>query len=499
MAAFLLLPSPHSFIDPMHFARYFLSVWLISLILPVSGLQAEQPPNILFIYLDDYGWRDATCLGSDFYETPHIDRLASQGMLFTDAYAAAANCAPSRACLLSGQYTPRHEIYNVGTKARGKPAFRQLVPIPGTDTLRDDITTWADALHDAGYVTASMGKWHLSDNPCQFGFDLNIGGSHSGSPPQGYFPPHRVQGLETAANDQEYLTDRLHDEAIKFIETNRDKRWCLYLTHFAVHTPLQAKQELIAKYKAKPKGKLHQHAVMAAMIESVDQGIGRLLEKLDQLQLSDNTVVLLSSDNGGYGPATSMRPLKGYKGVFYEGGIRVPLIVRWPGVVKPASLSHEPVTGVDLFPTLVEMGQAQLPEQPLDGVSLLPLLRGGESLDREAIYWHFPAYLESYAVSDQQRDPLFRTRPCSIVRAGDWKLHEYFEDGALELYNLRDDISEQHNLADSQPEQRDRLHQMLIHWRTDIHAPVPREKNPQFDLKAMRKAIEQKTGNQAEN
>ena len=197
--------------------------------------EASQP-NILFIFMDDYGWRDLSYMGSDFYETPNLDRLAHEGMIFTDAYACAANCAPSRACLLSGQYTPRHEIFNVGTTARGNAAHRRLLHIPGTDTLRPDITTWAQCLQASGYETATMGKWHLSDDPIPYGFDLNVGGTHSGGPPRGYFPPNPVPGLEDSPAG-EYVTDRLHDEAIEFITDNQENPWCLYLTHFAVHTP----------------------------------------------------------------------------------------------------------------------------------------------------------------------------------------------------------------------------------------------------------------------
>ena len=211
-------------------------------------------PNILLIFLDDFGWKDTGYMGSDFYETPNINSLAQLGMVFTDAYAGAANCAPSRACLLSGQYTPRHEIYNVGTGARGKAEHRRLLHVPGVKTLNPEIRTWAHQLQSAGYETATMGKWHLSDDPMPYGFDLNIGGTHAGGPPKGYYPPHgNVPNLQNAPAG-EYVTDRLSDEAVKFIRTNKDRPWLLYLTHFAVHTPLHAKRELVAKYASKPPG-----------------------------------------------------------------------------------------------------------------------------------------------------------------------------------------------------------------------------------------------------
>lgn len=474
--------------------RFALFLALFTLTLAVTpSVQADDRPNILFVFMDDYGWRDLSFMGSDFYETPNLDRLAHEGMIFTDAYSGAANCAPSRACLLSGQYTPRHEIYNVGTGPRGKAEHRRLEYIPGTDTLRPDIKTWAKCLQEAGYVTATMGKWHLSQDPLPYGFDVNVGGTHSGGPPKGYFPPNPVPGLEDSPAG-EYVTDRLHDEAIEFITANKDNRWCLYLTHFAVHTPLQAKKDITAKYERKQPGELHDHAVMAAMIESVDEGVGRVFATLQELGLDENTVIVFYSDNGGYGPATSMRPLKGYKGTYYEGGIRVPLFVRWPKAVKAGQTCDEPIANVDIYPTFLEMAGAKKPDQVLDGVSIMPLLKGAESLDRDAIYWHFPAYLQSYQRSNEQRDPLFRSRPCSIIRAGDWKLHEYFEDGGLELYNLREDISESNDLSDEMPEKVAELHAKLKDWRAATNAPVPTTPNPAFDAEAEAAAIEKMSG-----
>ncbi len=442
-------------------------------------------PNILFIFLDDYGWRDCGFMGSDYYETPHIDGLAAEGMVFTNAYAAAANCAPSRACLLSGQYTPRHEIYNVGTKLRGKPTFSKLKHIPGTDTLDAGLRTWAHQMQGAGYQTGIIGKWHLSDDPIPYGFDSNVAGSHSGSPPRGYFPPHpNAPGLHDSPQD-EYLTDRLTDEAIAFVERNRERPWMLYLSHFAVHTPLQAKPELLRKYENKPAGELHSTPVMGAMIESVDRGIGRLVNCLDSWDLSDDTIIIFSSDNGGYGPATDMSPLKGYKGTYYEGGIREPFFVKWPGVVPAGTQCETPIINVDLYPTLIEMAGAETPSgQALDGQSLLPLLTGtGEFSDR-SIFWHFPAYLQGYSRVDQQRDPIFRTRPCGIIRSNEWKLHEYFENGEIELYNLNRDPGEQENLVARHPEIADRLLKKMKAWREDIQAPVPTQPNPAYDANA---------------
>lgn len=475
---------------------------LLALVLLVLGAswspaaEGAERPNILFIYLDDFGWKDAGYMGSDFYETPHLDKLAAEGMVFTNAYSCAANCAPARACLLSGQYTPRHRIFNVGTGPRGNAKHRKLLHVPGVDTLDPAITTWAQRLQDAGYRTATMGKWHLSRDPVPYGFDINIGGTHSGSPPRGYYPPHNVPGLRDAPA-AEYLTDRLSDEAVSFIRSHEDSTWFLYLTHFAVHTPLDAKKELIAKYRSKKPGELHHHVAMATMIQAVDDGVGRIVAALRELDLEEKTIVVFYSDNGGYVGATDMAPLRGYKGTYYEGGIRVPFFVKWPGVVQPGTRSDEPIIGVDLYPTFCEMAGAPLPvKQPRDGISLVPLLEGEvTTLGERCLFWHFPAYLQAGGRKDpESRDTLFRTRPCSIVRMGHWKLHEYFEDNALELYNLRTDIGETTNLAAKNPEKTRELLGRLERWRREIGAPVPREPNPAYDARAEAKAIEARRG-----
>jgi len=427
--------------------------------------QPPQPPNILFVYLDDFGWRDTGYMGSDFYETPHIDALASAGLAFRSAYSCAANCAPARACLLSGQYTPRHKIFNVGTKPRGKAKDRGLEHIPGTSTLRPDIVTWAESLQSAGYRTGMFGKWHLGTTPQGQGFDVAV--NHKALPG---FKGHN-------GPDGAYLADVLTDRTIEFIESSKEKPWCAYLAHFAVHTPLHPKRELLPKYQQKQPGKLHKHVKMATMIQAVDDGVGKLMEKLKALKLLDNTAIIFYSDNGGYGPATDMDPLWGYKGNYYEGGIRVPFFINWPGVVKPG-VSEEPIIGVDIYPTLLGIAGAKQPEQPLDGLNLVPLFKGEvQDLGGRPLYWHFPAYLQSYrGTTNEQRDPLFRTRPCGVIRKGRFKLHEYFEDGGLELYDLTNDIRERKNLADEMPDKRDELHQLMKTWRQEIGAPVPAKK-----------------------
>ena len=470
------------------------------IIIPVLGCllmpfrvegQTEDRPNILFVYLDDFGWRDTSYMGSDFYETPHLDQLAREGMIFKHAYAAAANCAPSRASLLSGQYTPRHRVFNVGTRPRGKEAHRRLEHIAGVDTLSTNLDTWAHCIQRAGYRTASMGKWHLSKDPLAYGFDINVGGTHAGSPPRGYYPPHgNAPGLQHVPKG-EFLTDSLCRHAASFITANSHRSWFLYLTLFAVHTPIQAKKELLPKYQAKAPGNLHDNAKMATMIQAVDDGIGHIIQRLQELGLSENTAIIFFSDNGGYGPATDMHPLKGYKGTYYEGGVRVPFFIKWPGMVEPETVNNTPIIGVDLYPTLLEMtGASARKDQIQDGVSLMPLFKG-KQLDSRSLFWHFPAYLQSYRGNGpfEQRDPLFRSRPVSAVRQGHWKLMEFFESGDLELYHLEKDIGETRNLAAIHPDKTKALHQVLKDWRQQVNAPVPTMKNPAFDPEAEKRAI----------
>ncbi len=438
---------------------------------------AKEQPNILFIYLDDLGWKDTGFMGSDFYETPHLDALAASGMVFTDAYSNASNCAPARACLLSGQYTPRHRIFNVGTRPRGKPAHRRLMVEPGTSVLDEKIVTWAEVLKSAGYRTGMFGKWHLGGNPASQGFDVAI--QYQQLSKVGHYLP-----------DGSYLADALTDKTIEFIKGNKDAPWCAYLAHFGVHTPLQPKKGLLPKYQAKKPGKLHHDVVMATMIQAVDDSVGRLLAELERLGERENTVIVFSSDNGGYGPATDMDPLWGYKGTYFEGGIRVPLFINWPGVVAPGKRSSEPVIGVDLHPTLCEIAGAPPPDQPADGRSLLPLLKGEvETFGVRPIYWHFPAYLESYSVFDEQRDPLFRSRPVAAVRSGDYKLMEYYEDGHIALHNLKDDIRERRNLATEMPQKRDELLRILHQWQDETGAERPGRLNPEFDEAAEKEAV----------
>ena len=439
----------------------------------------NQKPNIIFILADDLGWTDAGFMGSRFYETPELDRLAGEGMVFTCAYANAPNCAPTRACLLTGQYSPRHGIYTVNSAERGRSEDRRLIPVPNITVLDTTLTTIAEALKKKGYVTASIGKWHLGcdpeSGPVAQGFDLNIAGDHQGHP-KSYFSPYDNAFIPDGP-ESEYLTDRLTNEALRFIRDHQDQPFFLYLPHFAVHTPIQAKEEKICHYMEKPVDSSHNNPEYAAMIESLDEGVGRIVSLLDSLKIRERTVILFFSDNGPHGTISRAEPLRGFKGMLYEGGIREPLIISWPGKIKEGSSCDTPVIDIDFFPTFLELaGIKAFSDQLLDGQSLLPLLSGKKGWEREAIFWHFPAYLERYAGMNQ----VFRTTPVGVIRKGDWKLIEFFEDSTLELYNLREDIGEAHNLSDAHPEKTRELYNDLLQWRESINAPVPTELNPEY-------------------
>jgi len=440
---------------------------LLATLLALPAPQVDRPPNIVFILADDLGWTDVGCQGSRYYETPAIDRLAAQGMRLTQ-YLHCQNCAPTRAAIMSGQYAPRTGVYTVGSLERGDAKDRRMeVPKNETD-LPLDRTTLAQALKSAGYATAMFGKWHLGQqgayHPGKRGFDEAIVsmGRHFD-----FATAPKVDVPKGA-----YLADWLTDRAVEFIEKSREKPFFLYLPHFGVHSPHQAKPELIEKYKGKAAAGGHKSPVYAAMIESVDQSVGRVLAKLDELKLSEKTIVIFSSDNGGVGTITDNAPLRGAKGMLYEGGVRVPFIVRWPGVVKPGSTSDEAAVHVDLYPTFCEIAGAKKPEkQVLDGVSLVPLLKDGSAkLGREAIYYHFPGYLEGGGPGQ------WRTTPVGTIRMGDWKLLEFFEDGRIELYNLKDDLGEKKDLAAAMPEKARELREKLAAWRREIGAAMAKKK-----------------------
>lgn len=465
----------------------------LSLLLASFGGAAENPRlNIVFILIDDMGWTDLGCYGSDYYETPNVDRLAQQGMKFTDAYAASCVCSPTRVSILTGKYPGRLHITHA-IPIQGAERIKEPLPLLEAiyrKNLPLEEVTIAEALKPGGYVSASMGKWHVCWEkefyPKAQGFDLNVGGNNMGNPGNYFYPyngawrmtkKHPMTRWNTLPNGKkgEYLTDRLTDEAIKFIDKNKARPFFLYLSHYAVHTPLQAPDKLIKKYKKKPVGKRHRNPVYAAMVESVDHSVGRIMSKLEQLGIADDTVVFFTSDNGGHGRITSHLPLRGNKGNFYEGGIRVPLIVRWPGVVKPGSQCKVPVISTDFFPTILEIaGLPSRPECHLDGVDMVPLLKGQRSIDRDALYWHYPNYIGAGHPGG--------AKPCSVVRKGDWKLIESLEDNRLELFDLSKDLGETNDLAAVMPEKAGLLKNLLDDWRKEAGVQMPRI-NPDFQSK----------------
>lgn len=453
-----------------------------------AGETPEKRLNVVFILIDDMGWTDAGCYGSTFYDTPNIDRLAAEGMRFTDAYAACPVCSPTRASIMAGKYPARLNLTNwLSGRIR-----KRLIGAPYIGQLPLEEVTLAEAFKGAGYATCFIGKWHLGSEPFypqHQGFDINVAGNQSGHPAGGYFSPYKNPQLPDGPKG-EYLTDRLTDEALKFLDAARDKPLLLYLAHYAVHTPIQAKKDLVQQYKAKagrlppPKGprylpegatqarQVQDHAVYAAMVRSMDESVGRVMKKLEDLGIAGRTAVFFMSDNGGLstseGHPTSNVPLRAGKGWLYEGGIREPMIIKWPGVAKPGATCSVPVTSTDFYPTMLEMAGLPLrPEQHRDGVSLAPLLKGRGVLPRKALYWHYPHY------SPQGGSP------SGAVREGDYKLIESFEDSRLELYNLAKDIGEKHDLAAEMPDLAARLRTMLHDWRRAVDARMPRP-NPDF-------------------
>ncbi len=438
---------------------------------------ADHAPNVILILIDDMGWTDLSCYGSRFYETPNIDRLAASGMRLTHAYSACTVCSPTRAAVMTGKYPARLHITDwiAGSErpnAKLKiPDWRQFLP--------HEETTIAEVFKANGYATCHIGKWHLGGEqyaPTTQGFDINIAGTHVGSPPTYFFPYKNANsslpGLEQG-QPGEYLTDRLTDEAMAFVSASKDKPFFLYLPFYAVHTPLMAKPEKIEKYKAKAEATSPQHhATYAAMVESLDEGIGRLVAHLDNLKLRDDTILMFTSDNGGLklNQVTSNDPARAGKGSVYEGGVRVPFIVSYPPKIRAGSTSDAAAMSIDLFPTLAELsGLAPKSEKPAwDGISIAPVLLEQGPLQRDTLYWHYPHYHPGGAT------------PYGAVRHGDWRLVEFYEDGKVELYNLKDDVGESNDLASSQPGKRDELLGMLRKWRSDVGAQMPTP-NPNYD------------------
>ena len=448
-----------------------LSSWSL---LQAADTSTPAKPNIVFIMADDLGYTDVACFGSKYYETPNIDRLATQGMKLLSHHHC-QNCTPTRAALMSGQYGARTGVYTVGGTDRFDWSQRPLRPVDNVTNLPLDRDIIAKQLKAAGYATGMFGKWHIGErdeyHPAKRGFDEAIvsAGKHFN------FATNPV----TDYPEGQYLADFLTDRAVDFITRHQDKPFFLYLPHFGVHSPLDAKPELIGKFKSKPGVGGHDNSTYAAMIYSVDESVGRVMKTLDDLKLADNTVLIFTSDNGGVGgyereginnkgsDTTDNAPLRSGKGSLYEGGTREPFIVRWPGVTIPNTACNVPTIHVDVFPTMLEIGGATKPRQVLDGESLVKLMRDPKSkLHRDAIFQHFPGYLGAGADS-------WRTTPVSLVQIGDWKLMEFLEDGRLELYNLGDDIGETKNLAKEMPEKTKEFHARLKAWRAEVKAPMP--------------------------
>ena len=434
---------------------------------------AERPLNFVVMLIDDLGWADVGCNGSKFYQTPNIDKLAGDGMRFTDGYAACPVCSPTRASIMTGRYPARLHLTDWLPGRGDKPDQRLARPTINQQLPLDEITI-AEALKPAGYVSASIGKWHLGGegfSPPQQGFDVNVGGYEAGSPAD-YFHPYKNQrgampGL-SGGRQGEYLTDRLAAEAERFIEQSKDKPFFLYFPHYAVHIPLKAKQEYVARYHSSGKPGKQTNAIYAAMIQSVDESVGRLVRKLEKLNLADRTVIFFTSDNGGLctlegpnTPATSNAPLREGKGYLYEGGIREPWIVKWPGVVKPGGVCDTPVCTIDLYPTILQMAGVKAAGQGIDGLSLVPLLKDPKApFKRDALYWHYPHY------SNQGG------KPGGAIRSGDFKLIEFYEQGRVELYNLKQDLQESRNLAEEMPGKVQQLEKKLDDWRIATKAQM---------------------------
>jgi arylsulfatase A-like enzyme len=466
---------------------------LLPSLTPADGATAaDRPPNIVFFLVDDLGWKDLGCYGSSLHDTPHLDRLAASAMRFTDAYASCPVCSPTRGSVMTGKYPARLGITDwiPGQRPKNRPLECPAI----LNELPLEEVTIAEALKAARYETFFAGKWHLGGEgfwPDQQGFDVNKGGHHRGSPPGGYYSPYNNPALADGPQG-EYLTDRLADESICFLEQHRDQPFLLYLSFYTVHTPIQACKRHIAEYQEKvdalpaldgsgqrPEGdgftKLRQdNPAYASMVRAMDDNVGRVLETLDALELADDTVVIFTSDNGGRstlfrsGNPTSNEPIRAGKGWCYEGGIRVPLIIRAPGVTRAGSLCDAPVTSTDFYPTILELaGLEPKPDQHRDGTSLVPLLAGGDSLPRQAVYWHYPHYHGS------------AWKPGGAMRAGPWKLIEFYEDQRVELYNLADDIREQKDLSTAMPDKTAQLLGDFHAWRNRIGAKMPTP-NPNY-------------------
>lgn len=438
---------------------------------PGPLVRAAAPPrwNVLFVLMDDLGWRDLGPYGNRFIDTPNLDRFAEQSVRFTNAYAACPVCSPTRASIMTGKYPARLHLTDWipgrkqwPTAKLLHPEFNQFLPV-GDKTI-------AEVLSPRGYRTAAVGKWHLGGEghlPTDRGFQKNVGGSEAGHPPT-YFGPLQLPGLKLEPG--EFLTQRLSDEGIRIMAKDKQTPFFLYQAHFTVHLPLEAREEVIAKYRKRDTGDVN--PIYCAMVESADDSMGQLLNALDASGQAANTVVVFFSDNGAVRyqgkqakPVSNNMPLRAGKGHVFEGGIREPLMIRWPGITRAGTVTDEPVSSIDFFPSICELAEA--PVGSVDGISLLPLLRGGK-LPQRPLFWHYPHY------SDQGGSP------AGAVREGDWKLIEFYEDGRLELFHLPDDPGEQRNLVRREAGRAKKLRETLADWRQTVNAAMPAP-NPGYD------------------
>jgi len=446
-----------------------------------SSKTKSSNPNIIIINVDDLGWKDLGYMGSEFYHTPNIDELSKQGVVFMNAYSGASNCAPSRASLMSGLNTPKHGIYTVGNPERGDKRTRKLIPSKNIRFLNDSINTIPKLLKSKGFVTANFGKWHINKDPLCHGFDFNIGGSNKGNPGKnGYFSPYKIDFIESNLNG-EYLTDRIAKEAISFFKKNQKKSFFANISFYSVHTPIQGKKEWIDFYKLKEGENGQDNNAYGAMVSSVDENIGKIIQSLKELNLYESSLIFFTSDNGGIRAISNQYPLRAGKGSYYEGGIKVPLIIKWPNMTQKNTVSYSIVSQLDFFPTILDVIKNDLKPNNLDGTSLKNHITNSTKIDRD-LFFHFPIYLEAYNKSeDQGRDPLFRTRPGSVIVSNNWKLHHYFEDNKVELYNLKNDPSETINLIKTDREVAVKLFQKLKKWRKKNRVFIPSEPNPLYD------------------
>ena len=443
----------------------------------------NKNPNIVLIVADDLGWTDLSFMGSNYYQTPNIDRLAKRGITFYNAYASATNCSPSRASMLSGKYTPEHGIFTVGESERGNKKTRKLIPIENKEEIGKDFFLIPEMLKTLGYTNGHFGKWHLGKEgnyPEQNGFDVNFGGCENGGPGKGgYTSPYNNPKIKDGPVG-EYLTDRIGNEVVNFIDENQSKTFFAYVPFYSVHTPIEPKLEYEKKYRKIKGNQYHNRADFAGMIQSLDENVGKILDKIQELNLIEKTLIIFTSDNGGIRSISNQFPLRAGKGSYYEGGIKVPLIFSWGKKIAANTKSYERVSNIDFFPTIKNIvGYKKRIE--LEGVDLSPVFNDMK-LPERSLFFHFPIYLEPYDVyKDNGTDPIFRTKPGSVIIKNDWKLHHYFENNSIELYNLIEDVSESKNLSEENKEKTNELYEELNKWRKLNNAPIPYKINPDYD------------------